>query len=453
MRHTLAQAGARKVDELAAAAASPRAVEHLRQLILEGTDLDCYKLNAFRMAEQAGVSRLDAIRALLVATRIGVVDLTWDVHCPSCRGVPEHHRRLSSLGRAAHCDLCDLRWDLDFEQHVEVTFTVNPDVRPIRYADWRDRDLAGQVRYLDDILPREGRDFVVGVAVAPDEPVSRAQRFAEGRFLCYAAGRLDGAATLVVEGAPTTSEQRLAVAIGADGALDRPALSARPGPLRFDVRSALPAVAGFVVRGVGTPPRWVSAAYVTALQDFRELFAGECLPPELSFELRSVTLLFADIDGSTRLYEELGDARAFELVRSYGGILAEVIRRHEGGIVKTLGDGVMAVFPENAQALRAAAAIQQAIGEAAALGTRIAVSLGLHRGPAIAVTTNRSLDYFGRTVNVARRVQAAAKGGEILASAEVLADPEAARAAADAGLSRTPREVRGLEVEALIARG
>ncbi len=148
-------------------------VERLRQLLLEGSDFDCYKINAFRLAQELGLAPAEALRALLFATRIGLFDLNFDIHCPSCGGLPEYHRHLMGLQNRAHCQLCRVDWELSFDDQVEVTFTVNPEVRTIDYQDWADRDQEGKFAWWSDVLIREGRmpDALQGIAPGATEVI------------------------------------------------------------------------------------------------------------------------------------------------------------------------------------------------------------------------------------------------------------------------------------------
>src|SRR5262249_9092499 len=88
----------------------------------------------------------------------------------------------------------------------------------------------------------------------------------------------------------------------------------------------------------------VTAAEVTALQVFRDLFANEALRPGEQISVGSLTIIFTDLCGSTRLYREIGDAPAFGVVMSHFDVLREAIAEEGGAIVKTIGDSVMAVF-------------------------------------------------------------------------------------------------------------
>src|SRR5262249_54058128 len=149
----------------------------------------------------------------------------------------------------------------------------------------------------------------------------------------------------------------------------------------------------------------LTADRVAALQAFRDLFSDEVLRPGDEVAIRRVTLLFSDLKGSTALYEAMGDAAAYHLVREHFAYLAEIVREHEGGIVKTIGDAVMAAFHDPLRGLQAAIAMQRRVaGFNARSRAPIVLKLGLHDGPCIAVTLNDRLDYFGGTVNLAARL-------------------------------------------------
>ena len=87
-----------------------------------------------------------------------------------------------------------------------------------------------------------------------------------------------------------------------------------------------------------------TAAEVTALQTFRDLFASEALRPGDQISVGSLTILFTDLKSSTQLYREIGDAPAFGLVMDHFDVLKQAIADEGGAVVKTIGDAVMAVF-------------------------------------------------------------------------------------------------------------
>jgi class 3 adenylate cyclase len=157
--------------------------------------------------------------------------------------------------------------------------------------------------------------------------------------------------------------------------------------------------------------------------------------------------MFTDLRGSTALYGRLGDARAYGLVREHFAYLAAAVRRHDGAIVKTIGDAVMAAFADPADAVRAALAVQRGIAgfNRASGWNAISIKLGLHAGPCIAVTLNDRLDYFGSTVNLAARLQGRSEGDDLVFSASLVEDPAVAPLLAGLGLEAETAQVKGFD--------
>jgi class 3 adenylate cyclase len=136
-------------------------------------------------------------------------------------------------------------------------------------------------------------------------------------------------------------------------------------------------------------------------------------------ELRSVpidgtvTVLFTDVEDFTGLSERLGDIEASHRLRAHQALVRREVAAHGGVEVTCQGDGFMVAFDGARRALRAAVAIQRAIeADEAQADVPLRVRMGLHTGEAI----REEEDLFGRTVIVAARIAAAARGGEILVS-------------------------------------
>jgi class 3 adenylate cyclase len=129
-------------------------------------------------------------------------------------------------------------------------------------------------------------------------------------------------------------------------------------------------------------------------------------------------ILFVDLFGSSELYRALGNARAHAAIAKTLALLTQAIARHCGDVVKTIGDGAMCVFSSARHAMDAAMDMQGCIKQAAVVsefaGTLPALRVGFHYGPVILQGT----DVFGDAVNVAARVLAQAKPGEILLTKE-----------------------------------
>jgi eukaryotic-like serine/threonine-protein kinase len=136
----------------------------------------------------------------------------------------------------------------------------------------------------------------------------------------------------------------------------------------------------------------LTAARASAMPIFRELLPGEVLAPGQLVSLTNASFLRTDVEGADGIYARIGDAQGFELVMRQVRAISDVVSKHGGAVVKTIGAGVLATFDSPLGAARAA--IEAHRIEVAPLVLRTAA----HQGPAMAATLNDRLDYFGQTL-------------------------------------------------------
>jgi class 3 adenylate cyclase len=129
-----------------------------------------------------------------------------------------------------------------------------------------------------------------------------------------------------------------------------------------------------------------------------------------------LAILFADVVGSTRLFEVLGDLRARGMIATCIDVMRTATEAHGGTVIKTIGDEVMATFPTADAALHAAGQMQQQIvsrSDLAVDGQQVAIRVGCHFGPVVL----ESRDVFGASVHTANRMTSQAKAGQIMTTA------------------------------------
>ncbi|HLS80200.1 MAG TPA: adenylate/guanylate cyclase domain-containing protein [Steroidobacter sp.] len=132
-----------------------------------------------------------------------------------------------------------------------------------------------------------------------------------------------------------------------------------------------------------------------------------------------LAILFADVVGSTRIYEAMGDLRARDMVLTCVEIMRAATEQNHGTVIKTIGDEIMATFPTANDALNAASRMQHDIRIHAELkvdGQPIAIRIGGHYGPV--VLENR--DIFGAAVHTANRMTSQAKAGQIMVTSAIV---------------------------------
>ena len=128
---------------------------------------------------------------------------------------------------------------------------------------------------------------------------------------------------------------------------------------------------------------------------------------------KELVILFADVVGSTRLFEQLGDMIARDKVAICIDTMRHATEQHDGVVVKTMGDEILATFADCDAAMDAAVQMQVAIAAHPELdleGQQIAIRIGCHFGPVVL----ESRDVFGAAVHTANRMTSQAKAGQII---------------------------------------
>jgi class 3 adenylate cyclase len=132
-----------------------------------------------------------------------------------------------------------------------------------------------------------------------------------------------------------------------------------------------------------------------------------------------VAILFADVVGSTQLYDKFGDTKASETVAQCLDVMKDATHQFKGTVIKTIGDEVMSTFPTVEDAMGAAVMMQSRISADNREDDRIAVSIriGCHFGPVV----QEQNDIFGAAVHTANRMTSQAKARQIVISGETVA--------------------------------
>ena len=153
----------------------------------------------------------------------------------------------------------------------------------------------------------------------------------------------------------------------------------------------------------------------------------------------NLAIVFADINGSTRLHEVLGDVAARAKVAACLEMLSDVVDRYSGTVIKTIGDELMCTYPSAEAAANSACEMQEVMDDEVTEHTNsgpvsLTLRLGFHYGPAI----HENNDVFGDAVNVAARMAAMAKGGQIITTQETVDELSGIMKASSRFIDRAP---------------
>jgi class 3 adenylate cyclase len=377
----------------------------LAEFIATGSDVDMHCIRPLELARTWDAAPRKTIELCLEAVRVGLLGMRWDLICPRCRGGEGAIPNLDSLPEGVHCPSCNIDYQRNFSANVELSFHPAAAIRPV---DWDEKFCLMSPAHTPHVLLQKilqpGESAEVDFDIAP------------------------GAYDL------RTLEPGGVVEVDYDGG-GFPEIIAGDGEMRAGEKAAAGKVAlrndskkrlTLLVERREWLDNMLTADKVSTLQAFRDLCGNQVLRAGDDAAIEHITLVFSDLRGSTALYNRIGDGPAYHLVREHFAFLAGEVREHIGAIIKTIGDAVMAVFGEPADAVRAMLSIQDHIAAFNAAQSEndeaLVIKLGAHAGKAIAVNLNGRLDYFGAAVNLAARLEHESEGGDIVLSETLASD-------------------------------
>src|SRR6185437_10805372 len=378
--------------------------ERLADFLEHGDDFGVARIRPYKLADDWHEPRRLVLEVCLRATRVGLLDFQWDLLCPLCRGPQESGLSLQDIKTDVHCDTCKIDFTVNFDRYVELTFRPNPAVRRLSVSSfcigsphWTPHVVAQQ------LLPAgDKRELVL-----PLEAGAYRLRALE----------LPGSQEVTVSPQGESSAQ---VTLSNNGWSEEPLQVNEQVTLNLQNETGAEQL--LILERLEWSDQATTAAEVTALQMFRDLFAAEALRPGEQISVGTLTVLFTDLRNSTQLYREIGDATAFGRVMNHFDVVRKSIADHDGAVVKTIGDAVMAVFRSAADGLLAMLEVQRALAEPSDGSRPLQLKAGLNTGPCIAVTLNDRLDYFGSTVNMAARLEGLSCGADVIISRSVYED-------------------------------
>jgi len=416
----------------------PAAVEAIVEFLQTADDSKLSRINPYELASELSLSEKPTIDVLLHATKLGLLDMTWNTLCPGCGYVLETTtaRRVRD---EYHCALCVSAYKPTLDEMVDVSFIVNRSYRKIAAHEPEEME---PLEFLRQLVMRPGLKLPEGQewssflerslldleSLAPGER-ARVSVELPAEWVAVFEPVTHSCSFIAPTGEATRERRELSFLFDSSGASPAKVETA-PGPVRVGLVNATPnrIFPGLWVVGdrfhdlLHQRRRMFSARDLFTKQTFRDLWGASALDVEQRLKITSLTVLFTDLKGSTQLYGRVGDLAAYDLVRSHFRVLTDVVRGTGGAVVKTIGDAVMATFPTVDSGMVAALSMRDAMQE---LNSRRAsedliVKIGLHAGPCLAVTLNERLDYFGQTVNIAARVQGLATDRSIFVTEPVL---------------------------------
>jgi class 3 adenylate cyclase len=406
------------------------------EILKELDDWDLLRINPLRFAEEHGFDRLETMDLFIHGAKIGLFDFVWNMICPSCGGTEYTHNSINEVEEAIfHCSICHVDVPSNLDDQVEVAFMINPSIKKLDINPFKDIDSYHRYFFspnfersqpLEDYINDVRRSVAL---IEPDESKDIIFEAKPGEFYRLLSIDLHSAIPMQTTDRPGSVTQAVNIDILPTGFSPNEKVIA-PGEITLRIQNLrnrptgailvltdLPRIQTILEHNPSRLRPFLTGKMLLNNQGFRELFRVQNLIPNLKLNIRSLTILFTDLKGSTELYDKTGDAFAYNLVQEHFKILTRSVRRNSGAIVKTMGDAIMATFSLPQEGVNAAV---EMINEMQSLNEKLraeeyelGLKIGLHEGPALAINADERVDYFGQAVNIAARVQGLAKSSEI----------------------------------------
>lgn len=420
------------------------AIDKIKEWLLQSNLLQRLRINPHHIADAYSLKVEEITSEFLYGVKAGVFDLHWDVHCPHCNMITADFKNLAETSALSFCEMCERSFEVDFLDRVEVTFSLNKEIEDPKLSPVCAPPPILKAKF-QLVTPLNSTDSAT-ITVEP------------GRYR-YCCPLTCAKGILVVEGEATQDLQELCIKQLEGNHFDKTQLTIRPGKVKVALTNVGHLLSGMIMHADELPdeltldqlPPRLAGLEIIHFPDYKHLFGDQVLSSRERLKIRSVTIMFTDITGSTRMYETLGDAKAYNLVRDHFEILFQAIENHGGTVIKTIGDAVMASFLSNAQAVQAAADALVGFSDHNKNhpeDEQIKVKFGIHRGSSVLVNLNNRLDYFGSTINKAARIQEASKSYEVSFSDEVYKDKfflQALRTIGISGIQKHLEDLKGID--------
>jgi class 3 adenylate cyclase len=416
----------------------PEVIKKVEGAIRNSEDWKLTKINPLAFAKEHKLKEEETLDFFVHATKVGLFDFAYNLLCPLCGGIVHTHYKLDQIqSQGFHCYVCNVDIPTLLDDQVEVAFELHPSLvestkDPFQsleeYYDYyfsknfvKSKELLAwiqtTIKAFTVLQSGETYEFDMDVSIGAEM----------GAIVQIVSIDRNSAVFFSAEEETEPSDSNIFVDLLDNGFLPSQK-KIKPGRYHFIVNNRSHFKAGIqiltpnpkILQSIYKQFPTVVSPFLTAKkllnnQSFRDLFRIHKLSPDLNLNVKSLTIMFTDLRGSTEMYDQAGDILAYRLVREHFYLLTETVREFKGAIVKTMGDAIMATFSTPLEGLLASIEMLKKMEGMNSSwrkeGYEIGLKVGLNEGAALAVVNDERLDYFGQSVNIAARVQGLASSG------------------------------------------
>lgn len=374
------------------------AVNALCNMLLHTPARKLNRMRPFALAEQFGVSRDAALAVMLHAAHVGLLEIAWDVVCPTCLVAHETERHLDGVKQQSRCASCETEFHQDLCSSVELVFRAHPEIRQTSTEMYCGGSPARRPHIFAQVVLDPGQERVIDLTLPP------------GDYSVAGSGNPEPAE---LSASPVGHTSASDVIVSGNTVVLYPPV-VRGGETRFRFVNDTPDERTVRIETRRGRPDAVPAALALTHPTFRDYFRSELLDHG---ELVGVShLYFLVVDASDRgsLFAERGDAEACAALRTFEANVARCAREENGTVIPGILETLVAAFTSSTRAIRAALAVLRS--------TDLPARLAVHGGKCLALTRDSRVDYFGETLHRAIWFVGVANASELVLSHAVASE-------------------------------
>ncbi len=417
----------------------------------------------------------------IAGLRSGLFVSRWNVVCPICGSVVETQEALQHFFQDSYtCPVCESPVQVDLDSTVEVTFCPSPAFFPENHDPFSGDQGSYQEHYLSSRYLRapELRDYISQNTISFS--LLGLWEFGKVSFQCKAGEtfriiNMETRSTLLVQACEVPSPkpsfldkmikhlestgdnrpiQTLETDLKDEGFVLK-IIDCKPGKVELWVHNQIEKPVGLQVlktdwtafrqvlgRNIPHAKKVLTGKRLVTDQSFRDFLLNDGLPADFRMSISGLTILFTNLHDSVNLFRTLGDEAAYDHIQNHYTLISKQVRTHHGAVVKTMGDQVMAVFSFPQDGFLCALGIQKSLEEyniSRDIGLKIQAAL--HEDKALAVKANRTLDFFGSSINKGAKLLQHTKPGEIWLTGRFMENPATMRLPGKLGFNSIQHQV------------
>src|SRR6266550_1126142 len=357
---------------------APHILSGLERFIRNAGDYDLFRVNPIQYATANGLGQAEGIELFVHAAKVGLFEMQWLLICAYCPQVAGSFRELDQVHPRFQCEFCNALNDVALDDYIQVTFTVSSAIRDIVFRhpemlsveDYylrynfskhfkaphgmtHEQLVAALSRGFADIEADRQRSFEFDVTAGRFEVLDLSHKLLLVFFANGEPAEPQGTQVQLESGrfvVPDLTTGPREMVLGDGRFAFRQAADLSPGKhiIEIENRTSDRGRFWFLQYPFDFEPHLVeyepflSGKRLLLTPSFGELYKTQLVHEGESLKVSDMTYLFTDLKQSTPLYESVGDANAYFLVRQHFEILNKIIRERSGTIIKTIGDAVMA---------------------------------------------------------------------------------------------------------------